>query len=120
MLTLLRWLAAALGVGLVAGETIRSWGVARPLYAVVDDFVMAILLFTAAAGGARRGGLAWLCGAYGFSAGMLYASFFLHLASRPDSGNLPQQLLTSLVGVAFDVSVIGFGLSLAFALRESG
>lgn len=83
MLTLLRWLAAALGVGLVAGETIRSWGVARPLYAVVDDFVMAILLFTAAAGGARRGGLAWLCGAYGFSAGMLYASFFLHLASRP-------------------------------------
>jgi len=40
MLRTLRLLAVALAVGLFSAETIRSWGVHRPIFAVVDDYLM--------------------------------------------------------------------------------
>jgi len=48
MVRLLRGLAIALGSLLVLGETLRSWGQARPLPFIVDDYLIGGLLVAAA------------------------------------------------------------------------
>jgi hypothetical protein len=121
MLRYLRWLAVVIGVGLSLGETIRSWGVHRPIFAVVDDYVMGVFLVGAALWGNRRGTYAFFSAAFGFSSGMLYGSFFGHLSrlSEPDPGHIPQKLLTLLIGLAFSGSVLGLALSLWRATRDT-
>jgi hypothetical protein len=120
MLRCLRLLAIAVGVGVSIGETIRSWGVHRPIFAVVDDYVMAVFLVAAALWRNRPGTYALLSAAFGFSSGMLYGSFFLHLSllSQPDPGKIPQTLLTFLIGLAFFGSVLGLALALRGATRQ--
>ena len=120
MLRSLRLLAVAVGVGLAIGETIRSWGVQRPIFAVVDDYVIAVFLVAAAAWGDRPGAYAFLAAAFGFSSGVLYGSFFLHLSrlSQRDPGNIPQKLLTFLIGLAFFGSVLGGALAVRGAARQ--
>jgi hypothetical protein len=120
MLKYLRLLALAVGVGLSIGETIRSWGAHRPIFAVVDDYLTAFFLVAAAMWANRPGTYAFLSAAFGFSSGMLYGSFFLHLSllSQPDPGNIPHKLLTVLIGVAFFGSIVGLALALRGAIRE--
>jgi len=121
MLRYLRWLAVVIGVGLSLGETIRSWGVHRPIFAVVDDYLMGVFLVGAALSGNRPGTYAVLAAAFGFSSGMLYGSFFGHLShlSEPDPGHIPQKVLTFLIGLAFCGSVLGLALSLWGARRQT-
>jgi hypothetical protein len=110
--------AVVLGAYLAIGEAVRTWGAGRPVYAWLDDFLLAALLFIAAAQARRSHGPALFTGAFGVAAGMLYGSFFGHLAewNQPDPGNLPQRCLTVAIGLAFGGSLIGLGLSLREAI----
>lgn len=118
---LLRVLALLLGSLLAVGETIRSWGQGRPLAFVVDDYligggvILAALCFRAES--LRR--RAAFAAAWAANAGMLYGSFFGKLFAEPSAefrSNIPDGLLTGLIGLAFATSL--FGMIATIALRE--
>jgi hypothetical protein len=88
MLRYLRLLAVAVGVGLSIGETIRSWGAHRPIFAVVDDYVMAVFLVAAAIWGNRPGTYGFLSAAFGFSSGRALRWLFAGLPDSPRRSSL--------------------------------
>ena len=121
MARVLRVLALVLGSSLVIGETIRSWGQGRPLAFVLDDFLIGGGLILAAlwfrAESLRR--RAALAAAWGAVAGGLYGSFFGKLLDTTGAGfhsNIPDDLLTGLIGAAYATSL--FGMIATIALRE--
>jgi hypothetical protein len=100
----------ALAAALVLVETYRSWGVARPILTVIDDYVGAALLAWAAwltgrpSERARRIVVAvWgvICGV-----SLCNLSVKLLMPDRMTPGNLPPTLLQALVGAAFALSLI--------------
>ena len=121
MARLLRVLALLLGSSLVIGETLRSWGQGRPLAFVIDDYliggglILAALCFRAES--LRR--RAAFAAAWGAVAGGLYGSFFGKLLDTTGAGfqsNIPDDLLTWLIGTAYATSL--FGMIATIALRE--
>jgi hypothetical protein len=103
--------AILLGLSLMIGETIRSWGQGRNPLFVLDDFFVGIPLVVTAILMARPS-IPCLCAfssSFAASAGMLYGSFFSKLVdlSNPASSNIEIRLLTALIGLAFISSVIG-------------
>lgn len=103
--------AILLGLSLMIGETIRSWGQGRNPLFVLDDFFVGLPLVVTAILMARPS-IPRLCAfssSFAASAGMLYGSFFSKLAdlSKPASSNIEIRLLTALIGLAFISSVIG-------------
>jgi hypothetical protein len=120
---ILRVLAVVLAVSLMAGELWRSWGTDRQLVFVLDDMIIGVLLLAGAWAMARDTvrRRALFCTAWGFSAGLLYSSFFGKLVapSEVDSGNWNMSALTVLVGLAFASSVIGMVASIARPARSA-
>lgn len=104
VLTLSRRLAFAFGVIIPLLETIRRWGVWGYPPAWLDDYFIGALLLVAAIKARNSRDIAraraWLAGAWGFTAGIGYTSFFTHLEHihQADPGNIPQFWLTSIIG----------------------
>lgn len=103
--------AILLGLSLMIGETIRSWGQGRDPLFVLDDFFIGLPLVVTAILMARPT-IPRLCAfssSFAASAGMLYGSFFSKLAdlSKPASSNIEIRLLTTLIGLAFASSILG-------------
>lgn len=108
----LRIVAVVLGLSLIIGESIRSFGQDRPIVFVIDDFIFGGLLIA----GAWAFGVdtprtrALFAAAWGVGFGGLYGSFFGKLFPAPGSSmmsNIPDDLLTWLVGAAFLTCVFG-------------
>jgi hypothetical protein len=119
----LRMLAVVVAIVASLGETLRSWGAGRPIYAVLDDFLVAALLVAGAWRATRKEGPVLLVAGFAFATGIFYGSFFGHLQalsrSEADPGNIPQACLTSAIGALFVAMIAGFVLSLREALRAS-
>lgn len=117
-LTISRRLALAFGVLIPLGETIRRWGVWGYPPAWLDDFCIGAFLLLAA-WRARPGrepsrARAWLAGAWGFTAGIGYTSFFTHLEHlhEPDPGNVPQIWLTAIIGGGWLIVLAALAMTL--------
>lgn len=110
-MTALRIIALIHGLGLMIGETWRSWGAGRPLVFVIDDFLIGgfVILGAWLMRNDTPRNRAVFAAAWGANAGMLYGSFFGKLVepSAVNAGNWSLDVLTWLVGLAFVVSVIG-------------
>jgi hypothetical protein len=103
--------AILLGLSLMIGETIRSWGQGRNPLFVLDDFFVGLPLVVTAILMAQPS-IPRLCAfssSFAASAGMLYGSFFGKLTdlSNPASSNIEIRLLTALIGLAFLASILG-------------
>ena len=114
--------AALLGLSLMIGETIRSWGQGRNLLFVFDDFLIGIPLVVTAVLMRNPSPGRWCAFAASFAAtaGMLYGSFFGKLVdlSSPADSNIEIRLLTALIGVAFVSALVGLITSIRLATRE--
>lgn len=122
-MTIFRVIAALLGLSLMIGEGLRSWGQDRPAYAWLDDQLMGGLLIVSAwllqrPTPERR---ALFTGAWGVSAGMLYGSFFNKLFDPGGdySTSIPGGTLTLLIGLAFVTAIAGFVASLLIRFESS-
>ena len=118
----LQIVSVLLAVGLVVGESIRSWGAGRPLAAVADDVVGAGLLLLAA----------WLTGRpdqrarrivvaiWALVAGAALSNLAMKIADPAGmtSGNLSPALLTGLVGLALLVSLGGLVAAILLPVPE--
>lgn len=113
MIRISAFLAIAFGVFLAIAEAVRNWGDWQwwP-YWLVDYIAVALLIF-----GAQRalktGTVRWLAGAWGWTAGTFYSSFFSHIerisAGAEDRvGNIDEQPLTIIIGVMLGISILGF------------
>lgn len=108
---ILRAIAVIQSLGLILGETWRSWGAGRHWLFVVDDYwVSALLLLGAWAmktDSIRNRAL--FAAGWGAHAGMLYGSFFGKLIepASTNAGNFDVGVLTWLVGLAWVTAVIG-------------
>ena len=114
------WLAIGFGIFLAIAEVRRNWGDWGywPFW-VVDYIAVALLLYGGRAA-LRRGNATPLCGAWGFTCAMFYASFFSHLSSldKPDHGPVEPLTLTITIGVLFAITIVGFALSLRVPARS--
>jgi hypothetical protein len=119
----LRALALVIAIVAALGEAARSWGVDRPMYAVVDDFLVAALLVWGAVRATQKDGPVLLVAGFGFATGIFYGSFFGHMQAlahgEGDPGNIPQGCLTAAIGCLFGGMVVGFALSLREAVRAA-
>lgn len=116
VLTLSRRLAFAFGILIPLLETIRRWGVWGYPPSWLDDYCIGAFLLVAAMRARPprevHRARAWLAAAWGFTAGIGYTSFFMHLEHihEPDPGNIPQFWLTTGIGVGWlIVLVVLFG-----------
>ncbi len=120
-----RGLAIVFGVALPIAETIRRWSTIVYWPALLDDWLIgAFLLWGAwatrrgrAVGDAspdRRRGWRILCGAWGFTCGMGYASFFGHLRDldQPDVGPLPHVWATGVIGVGWVLAIVALAATI--------
>jgi hypothetical protein len=109
-------LAIVFGAFLALAEIARNWGNWQwwPFWLV--DFIAAALLLGGAALVIRKKsyGTTALCGAWGFTTAMFYMSFWSHIEHIKEAadGNLAQGPLTSIIGVMWVVTIIGFVLAL--------
>jgi hypothetical protein len=116
-----RIVAVTLGLALMAGETIRSCGQGRNLLFVLDDFAIGIPLVVTAimVGRPSPGRCCAFSAAWAATAGALYGSFFSKVVdpASPMHSNIAVGLLTTLIGVAFAVSIAGTVASVALSRR---
>jgi len=119
----LRVLGVLHGSLLIAGETLRSWGQGRPLASVLDDYWIGGFVLVAALTFrpdrlARRAAFA---AAWAANAGALYLSFFGKLFAEDGvsfHSNIPDDVLTALVGLAFATSLFGMVATIAMQPRR--
>ena len=118
----LQVVSVLLALALVGGETVRSWGVGRPVLHVADDWVAGALLLFAAwltgrPGQVARRGVAAIWGTV--AAGALF-SFVSKLVDPGGMtpGTLPPTVLTALVGTAFFISLAALIASLLLPVPE--
>ena len=113
-------LALGFAIFLAAAEIRRNWGDWGywPFW-VVDYIAVALLLvgWRKALSRPAPRGAGILCGAWGFTCAMFYASFFSHMEhfGEPDHGPDDPVALTITIGVLFALTIVGFGLALAGA-----
>ncbi len=127
-----RVLAVAFGVALPIAETIRRWNNVVYWPAFLDDWLIgAFLLWGAWATRGRgdrscgeraesvedqrRRGWLILCGAWGFTCGMGYASFFGHLrdVGQPDVGHFPHVWVTGVIGVGWLLAIMALAATIS-------
>ena len=101
------------------GETIRSWGQDRNPIFVIDDFLIGVPLIVTAILMRRPspGRCCAFAASFAATAAMLYGSFVVKLAdpSLPVQSNIGIGLLTTLIGLAFAVSLAGLVASIVLA-----
>jgi hypothetical protein len=120
----LRVIAVILGLSLMIGESIRSYGQDRPIVFVIDDFLIGTFLIASSlafAGDTLRRRAAFAA-AWAATAGMLYGSFFGKLF--PEHGadfhtNIRGDILTIRIGVAFATSIIGMIATIALPSKPT-
>jgi len=118
-----RIVAISLGLFLMIGEVIRSWGQGRNLLFVMDDFLIGIpLVITGIL--MSKPTVARHCAfsaSFAACAGMLYPSFFGKLldSSAPVQSNIATGCLTALIGLAFLFSILGLAGSIYLAAKDS-
>jgi len=113
-------LALGFAIFLALAEIRRNWGDWGYWPFWVVDYIAVVLLLV----GWRRAvsrptprGVGLLCGAWGFTCAMFYASFFSHLQhfGEPDHGPDDPIALTVVIGVLFALTIVGFALALVGA-----
>jgi hypothetical protein len=113
-------LALGFAIFLALAEIRRNWGDwgYAPFW-IVDYIAVALLLvgWRKAVSRPTPRGVGLLCGAWGFTCAMFYASFFSHVQrfGEPDHGPDDPIALTIVIGVLFALTIVGFGLALAGA-----
>jgi hypothetical protein len=110
------YLAIGLGLSLIIGESIRRWGAWGHWSRWMDDYFMGLFLIIPALlmiRGNRHGNIL-IIGGWGFTAGLLYGSFFSKLTNTAYhfESNIEPSLLINLIGLAFFTSVAGLLWSL--------
>jgi hypothetical protein len=117
-----RWLAIGFALFLAVAEAVRNrngwqWW---PFWTV--DYLAAALLLAGALGWRRPTPNPLLTGGWGFAAAMFWMSFFGHVENvRGGAEREPDELrLTVIIGVLFAITLIGFALSMADAIRRRG
>lgn len=107
----MRIVATLLALSLMLGEAFRSWGVGRPIHHWIDDQILGALLLVGVWMLRRPtpAAFAMMGAGWGFSAGMLFPSFFGKLFDPASSnpGNFDNEVLTALIGLAFATSIVG-------------
>jgi hypothetical protein len=121
-LTFSRMLAVVIGVLAPLGDTIRRWSTWREYPpALIDDYLIGALLLWGA-WSAREGvpnGRVRLAGAWGFTCGLAYYSFFEQIrrnaAGEIDPASVPPTWIAIIKGVGLALAV----LALVVTLRSS-
>ncbi len=110
--------ALGFGVFLALAETCRRWGNWPFWPFLLDDWIAGLFLVY----GALRSRRDWMTGrryqaaAWGFTAGMLYISFFGHLEHRsqpPEAGWIEHDALLCIIGILFSLSLAGLASTLS-------
>ena len=104
------YLAIILALGLMIGESIRSWGKGRNFLFIIDDFIFSGILLIGAVLflNKNRLGLPILIAGWASCLGMTYGSFFNKITNSYDfKSNIDNNILTFLIGLAFLCSIIG-------------
>lgn len=103
-------LAITLGLALMVGESIRSYGIGRPFIHWFDDFILAIFLFIGVFKTVQSvKNIKYLSAAWSISFVVLYMSYS-RKANNPSidmRSNLSSGVLTNLLLLAVIVSVVG-------------
>lgn len=119
----LRLIAVIFALSMMFGEAYRTWGTGRPVYAWLDDQILGLFLIVGAwlMSKPTRARYAVFAAGWGFSAGMIYSSFFAKLFDPETSnpGNFGSGVLTLLVGVAFAVSLFGLVTTVRLAAKDA-
>lgn len=117
------FLAIILGIGLIIGETIRSFGQQRNWFFIIDDFIFGFLLIF---GGIlvlkkKRLSLLILISGWSASLGMTYGSFFSKLNEKNNlKSNIDDSFLIFLVGLAFVTSIFGLIWVIYISSKKQG
>ncbi len=112
-------LALGFGIFLAIAEAVRNWGDWQwwPFWLV--DYIAVVLLLAGAFLTLRRraGAAALLSGAWGFTTAMFYMSFWSHIEhiNEAAEGNIDQGPLTSIIGLLWLITIVGFATSLTAA-----
>ena len=110
------YLAIAFGVFLAIAEAVRNWGNWQWWPYWLMDYIAAALLVAGGALVLRKAprGSAVLAGAWGFTTGIFYSSFWSHIDhfDQPADGNIAQTPLTIIIGILWVITIVGFALSL--------
>lgn len=118
----LRIIAVVFALAMMLGEAYRTWGANRPVYAWLDDQILGAFLLLGAWLTKTPNGrnCAVFSTAWGFSAGMLYPSFFgkVFQPMQTQPGNFSLAVLTWLIGFAFATAIIGTILSIVAAEKS--
>jgi len=112
---MLRLAALALALIVMGGEALRSWG-ERDLVWWIDDFLVGAALIAGAfiAGKPTPARRAAFTGAWGFSAGVIYISFFDKVIAPAASGaNIEVNRLNLFVAATLLAAIAGFAASIA-------
>ncbi len=104
------YLGILLAVGLMIGESIRSWGKNRNWFFIIDDFIFGAILLIGAILVLKKHSLRFpiLFSGWASCFGMTYGSFFSKLTNSYEfESNIDNNILTFLVGLAFIGSFVG-------------
>jgi len=117
-------LALTFAIFLALAEIRRNWGDWGYWPFWVVDYIAVVLLLAGwrtvnSRPSARGPGM--LCGAWGFTCAMFYASFFSHMQhlDKPDHGPDDPVRLTIVIGILFAFTIAGFALALVGASRSA-
>lgn len=120
---LLRLAAVIFALSMMFGEAYRTWGTGRPVYAWLDDQILGLFLILGAwlMSKPTRARFAIFAAGWGFSAGMIYPSFFTKLYDPASSnpGNFDLGVLTLLIGMAFVVTLLGLVVTIRLAAKDA-
>ena len=126
MLTLSRNLAVLIGVIAPLLETYRRWSTwQNDPSSFFDDYIICGLLLFGAWQVSKnaRAGQKYLAAGWGFTLGMMYASFFFQLqqmkTGAPDPSAFSNQTVVAIKGLGFLLVTIGFITSLVKVREEN-
>lgn len=112
----------ALGLALMIGESIRSFGMGRPFLNWFDDFIMAFFLFLGVYKTRRNvHNIKYLSAAFAFNLGLLLLSYSSKISNpaRDIHSTMSYEILTTLLLIATITSFIGMIWTLSVNFSKS-